>query len=134
MKKSILLLFVILGVSIEGFSQDFIVENQTVYPVKESKSKIAIQWAHSAREVNLENNALMCGEKLNLDQLQLITQKGKIKVSIPEQVEYFRVLVWSKEEDIPDFSTNWIDVVPNKTYILKTDHLVPVVLMSGMGC
>jgi anti-sigma regulatory factor (Ser/Thr protein kinase) len=60
--------------------------------------------------------------------------KGKIELTIPEDMGYFRVVVWSKGKDAPDLSTNWIDIIPGKTYTLETDHLVPVVLMSGMGC
>lgn len=134
MKKRLMLFFSLLAVTVTGFSADFIFENQTMYPSKYSKAKIAIQWAASAKEVDEENKALMHKSKVNLDTLQTLPLSGKLKITIPEKVEYFRVIVWSKGEGDPDFSTNWIDVVPNKTYRLETDHLVPVVLMVGMGC
>jgi hypothetical protein len=34
----------------------------------------------------------------------------------------------------PDYTTNWIDITPDKTYTLGNDYLIPVVLMAGSGC
>jgi hypothetical protein len=71
---------------------------------------------------------------LNPGTFQILTQSGKITLSIPNNAEYFRVLAWSKDEENPDFHTNWVDIVPNKTYTLEADKLVPSVFMSGSGC
>lgn len=130
MKK--ILLFVLLGVA--AFAENFILDNQTDYPLPEGKSKMAIQWAASAREVQEKNEALIQAIKLNPDALQALSQQGKVKLNIPKQTEYFRVLVWPKGKGSPEFLTNWVEVIPNTTYLLTGDHLVPAVLMIGMGC
>ena len=125
-----MLFFLLLATT--GFAENLVLENQTPYPTQ--NSKIAIQWATSAKEVDEYNKAIMYGLKLNPSTFQVLTQSGKITLSIPNNAEYFRVLVWSKGEENPDFHTNWVDIVPNKTYTLETDKLVPSVLMSGSGC
>lgn len=134
MKKIALFFLSLITIATTGFAENLTLENETSYPLKNQNSKIAVQWAKSAKEVQEENHALMYGSKLNADALQLLTQKGKINLSIPKKAEYFRVLVWSKGEGDPDLHTNWVDVVPNKTYTLKADQLVPTVLMLGSGC
>ena len=134
MKKIMLFLLSLLVVATTGFADNLVIENQTSYPTKNQKSKIAIQWASSAKEVNESNSAMLQGIKLNPGALHILTQTGKINLTIPKNAEYFRVLAWSKDEVDPDFLTNWVDVVPNKTYTLKDDHLVPSVLMAGSGC
>ncbi len=106
--------------------------NQTSYPT--SQSKMAIQWANTAREVDEQNKALLYEKKLNSDTLQTITQTGKTKLTPPNRAQQFRVLVWSKGTGDPDYTTNWIDITPNKTYTLENDYLIPVVLMPGTGC
>lgn len=133
MKKIVLFFFLIL-VATTGFAESFILNNQISNPVKNNKAKIIIQWATSTKDVEENNRKIMQGKKLNPDSLQVLTQTGKINLNIPKNVEYFRVLVWSKAKKEPDFLTNWVDIIPNKTYTLNTDHLVPFVLMSGMGC
>lgn len=134
MKKTMLFVLSLLVVATMGFADNLTFDNQTSYPIKDRKSKIAIQWAATAKEVDEGNKASIYGSKLKSDSLKEITQSGKIDVTIPEKAEYFRVLVWSTGEGEPDLLTNWVDVVPNKTYSLTTDHLVPAVLMSGTGC
>ncbi|MES2198884.1 MAG: hypothetical protein V4489_01780 [Chlamydiota bacterium] len=133
MKKT-MLFFLSLLVTVTGFTEDVVLANQTSYPSKDQKSKIAIQWATSAKEVDEANKALMYGSKLNQNSLQTLTQPGKINLTIPTNAEHFRVLVWSKDEENPDLVTNWVDIVPNKTYTLTEDLLVPTVLMLGTGC
>jgi hypothetical protein len=117
-----------------GFSDSFVFDNQTSYPNKDQKSKIAVQWATSAKEVDEGNKALMYGYKLDPSTFKIVTNQGKVTLNIPEKAQYFRVLVWSNDDENPDLITNWVDVEPNKTYTLTTDHLVPTVLMSGTGC
>ncbi|HEX2579330.1 MAG TPA: hypothetical protein VHK67_02885 [Rhabdochlamydiaceae bacterium] len=130
MKK--IMLFLLLATT--GFAENLVLENQTSYPTQNQKSKIAIQWATSAKEVDECNKAIMYGLKLNPATFQVLTQPGNVSLNIPKNAACFRVLVWSKGEGSPDFHTNWVDVLPNKTYTLKTDHLVPSVLISGSGC
>jgi hypothetical protein len=132
--KIILFALSLLAIAATGFAENIILENQTNYPLKNQKSKIAIQWAASAKDVDEGNKALIYGSQLKPESVQALNQSGKIDVTIPEKAESFRVLVWSKGEGDPDFLTNWVDVVPNKTYTLKQDHLIPSVLMSGTGC
>ncbi len=128
------MLFLSLLVATTGFTENLVLENQTSYPVKNEKSKIAVQWASTEKEVEAGNHAIMYGLKLNPNTLQALTRTGKINLTIPNNAAYFRVLVWSKGEGEPDLHTNWVDIVPNKTYKIDTDHLVPSVLMSGSGC
>jgi hypothetical protein len=117
-----------------GFADSLVLENLTSYPRQNQNSKIAIQWAYSAKEIEEGNQAIVAGAKLNPKTIQPLTRSGKIKITIPQKAEYFRILAWSKEGEEPDFHTNWVEIIPNKTYTLKADHLVPSVLMSGMGC
>ncbi len=125
MKKKILFFLTLIAA---GFADNIVLENQT------SKSKIMVQWASTAKEVDDDNKAILNGDKPNPSTLQLLTKTGKVNVSIPKNAEYFRVLAWSKDQEDPDLLTNWVDVVPNKTYTLQADHLVPLVLMAGTGC
>lgn len=126
------LFFLALLITATGFAENLVLENQTSYPIK--TSRMVIQWASTAKEVEEGNTALMYGLKLNPASLQELTQAGKVSLSIPQKAEYFRVLVWSKGEGDPDLHTNWVEVVPTKTYTLKAEHLVPSVLMLGTGC
>jgi hypothetical protein len=135
MKRVISSLFLsLLLLANTGFAEDIILDNQTSYPNEDQKTKIAIQWADSAREVDDNNKALMYGFKLNPSGIQNIAQSGKVNLNIPEKAKHFRILAWSKEGEGPDFITNWVDVEPNKIYNLKQDHLSPTVLMIGSGC
>ena len=130
--KIIALFFLSLLFTTAAFADNFVLENQTSYPAQ--KSKMAVQWATSAKEVDEVNKAWLTALKLNPETLQMLTQTGKINLSIPSKAEYFRVIVWSKGEGEPDFLTNWVEIVPNKTYTLETAHLIPAVLMPGSGC
>lgn len=114
------------------FADEIVLDNQSSYPTK--NKKIAIQWATSAQEVDASNKALMFDGTIDAESMQFLTQKGEIELTIPPNVTYFRIVAWSNGEDNPEFSTNWIDIVPGTIYTLKTGHLVPIVLMSGMGC
>jgi hypothetical protein len=134
MKRITLFFFSLLIVATTGFAENLTLWNQTSYPNKSVKSQIAVQWASSAKEVAENNNASIQGLEMNPDSMQTLPQGGKINLSIPDNAEYFRVIVWSKGGKDPDYLTNWVDVVPNKTYELKADHLTPSVLMTGMGC
>jgi hypothetical protein len=133
LKKSIPFFLSLFFIS-TGFAENIVIENQTSYPIKTPKSKIAVQWASSSKEVQDDNHAIMYGIPANPGSLQMITDSGKINVNLPDKAKYFRVLVWSKGEGEPDLVTNWIEFESNKTYMLKDDHLVPAVLMSGSGC
>ena len=132
--KIMLFFLSLLIVASTGFADNFVFDNQTSYPVQNQKSKIAIQWASSAKEVAEANEAFINGNGLNAGTVQAITRPGKSNITIPKKSEYFRVLVWSNGQGDPDYLTNWVDVVPNKTYTIKSDDLVPSVLMTGMGC
>lgn len=116
-----------------AFAEDITLNNQSVYPAK-NQSKMAVQWASSGREVDAENHALVSGKAPNSNSLQAIGLQGKVQLAIPKAAEYFRVLVWSTAKNAPDLITNWVEIVPNKSYTLTTDHLFPSVLMYGTGC
>ena len=134
MKKITLFVLSLLVVAATGFADVIYIDNQSPYPNINEKSKLAIQWATSAKEVDEANNATKQGLKLDPKTVQVVSDLGKVKLTVPAKAEYFRVLVWSHGQGEPDLHTNWVDVIPNKTYTLKTDHLVPVLLMFGMGC
>lgn len=129
MKKAI---FFFLALAATGFSENLVLDNQTIHPTP--KSKIAIQWALSAKEVDEGNRAAIHGFKLNPNSLQILSQAGKIILNIPQKAEYFRIVAWSKGQGEPDLLTNWVEIIPNKTYTLKADHLTPAVLLQGSGC
>ncbi len=116
-------------------AESIALDNQTSHPLSSEESKIAIQWAKSAKEIDEENHALQYGLELNFKNIDFIKQKGEFNLNVPEKAEYFRIIAWSKkEEKEPDHVTNWIEITPQKKYTLKQDDLIPVVLMSGMGC
>ncbi len=114
------------------FGDNLFLENQSTHPNK--TSKIAIQWASSSKEVEEKSQALLQGTKINQLHLSSIVNSGKIKIGIPKTAEYFRVLAWSKGSGKPDLLTNWVEIIPEKTYVLEADHLFPAVLMQGFGC
>lgn len=134
MKKMMFMIALLLGVAATGFADDIVLVNQTSYPNQKQNSKIAIQWAYTAQEVEAGNQAMIYGNKLDSSTLHVLTQSGKVKVNVPQKAEYFRVLAWSSGQGSPDLLTNWVQIVPNKSYTLKSDHLVPTVLMAGSGC
>lgn len=124
----------VFAISSTAFSEEIVLNNNTTHPNRDLNSKIAIQWASTAKEVDEDNKALIYGVKLNSDTIQFLNQSGKVTLTIPKNAEYFRVLLWSKNEENPDLLTNWVDIIPKKTYTLDAGHLVPAVLMSGTGC
>jgi hypothetical protein len=128
MKKIVLFFLFTTTLAAESITFD----NQTDYPTKQSK--MAIQWVTSAREVDENNKILLHGEHINPATLQNISQRGKIKLTLPQKAQQFRVLVWSQGTKEPDYTTNWIDITPDKTYTLENDCLIPVVLLAGTGC
>lgn len=132
--KTIFLFFFSLSVAIAACAQNLVLDNQTSYPNKNKKNKIAIQWAASGKETDEGNAAVIDGSSLNPDTIQFLKQQGKISINIPDRAEYFRVLVWSQDEKSPDLLTNWVDIVQNKTYAIKDDQLSPSILMLGTGC
>ena len=134
MKIKTMILFVLslFIIAATGFADNLILENQTTYPSENQKVKIAVQWATSAKEVEEGNKAITYSQPLKA--LETLKESGKVSLNIPEKAEYFRVLVWSKGEGEPDLLTNWVEIIPNKSYTLKPDHLVPAILMLGTGC
>lgn len=132
MKKILGFFFLILIVT-STLADSLVLNNQAPNFIN-NKSKMAIQWATSNKEVEENNIRLKQQKKLNPNSLQMLTRIGKIHLNIPKNAEYFRVLVWSNNKAEPDFLTNWVDIVPKKTYTLNKDYLIPSVLISGMGC
>jgi len=108
-------------------ADSFKLNNETSFP------KISVEWASSAREAQEKNEALMQGEATN--PLKLYSPNGaKSKIAIPKDAAYFRILVWKGQGTLPELLTNWVEIIPDKTYLLKDEHLTPVLLMNGMGC
>lgn len=121
----------LLTLTTTAFAATITLENQTPHP--NTQSKIEIQWASSAKEVDENNKATITRETFNPHTLQTVPHSGKVYLTLPDKAEYFRVLVWSNTDTL-EFVTNWVTIVPNKTYSLKAEHLVPAVLMAGFGC
>lgn len=117
-----------------GFAENIMINNKTPYPSKNQSSKIAIQWATTGREIQKANKDLIYGLTLDPGSLQPITKSGKLELNMPKNAKHFRVLVWSKDHESPDFLTNWINIIHNASYTLETDQLISAVLMSGAGC
>lgn len=117
-----------------GFATTIVFDNQTSYPLKTAKSRLAIQWARTTKEMQEANKALIYGTKLDLNALKMVLNAGKLRLKVPNNAEHFRVLAWSNDAKMPDLLTNWVDVVPDKTYKLEKDQLTLAVLMSGVGC
>ena len=133
MKKIVLFFFSLLAAGVV-FADSFVLTNQVNNTVKNKKFRIAIQWAASAKEVEESNRSIKQRIKLDPRSLLVLTQEGKINLAIPKNMEYFRVLAWSNDGAQPDLLTNWVDIIPNKTYTLNENQLTPLALMSGMGC
>ncbi len=134
MNKVVLFFFSLLFASVV-FAHSFVLNNQVANSPDNNKFRFAIQWASSDKEVKEYNTRIKQGEKLNPRSLQILARVGKIKVAIPKNMEYFRVLVWSKDKGKqPDLLTNWVDIIPNKTYTFNEDQLTSLALMSSMGC
>jgi hypothetical protein len=95
--------------------------------------KIAVEWASSARIAQESNEALMQGEEISPSKLYS-PRDIKTTISIPKNASYFRVLVFQTKNGVPELLTNWVDVVSGKTYVLKEEHLTPVLLLNGIGC
>lgn len=115
-------------------ANSFVLDNKTNYPKKDKLGKIAIQWALSAKAVQKANKNILNDSTLNSSALMMLTQKGKIQLKSPKNARYFRVVVWSSNKQEPDLLTNWVDIIPNKTYILNQQQLVQRALMAGAGC
>jgi hypothetical protein len=133
MKKIMICLLQLLVVSV-GFAENILIDNETTFPLKKQKSKLVIQWAAGAKEIQEANKAIIHGLKLNPSSLQIISKSGENILSIPKNATHFRLLAWSKDGKMPDLLTSWVDVVPNKSYKLQKDQLVLAALMSGAGC
>ena len=115
-------------------ANSIMLENKTNYPEKGRLGKIAVQWATSAKAVQNANKSMLNGTALNSSSLMLLNQKGKIQLSSPNNARYFRVVVWSSDKQKPDLLTNWVDINPNKTYVVDQSQLVPIVFMAVAGC
>jgi len=111
-----------------------VLDNKTNYPAKNDPGKIAVQWVTSAEAIQKTNKTIINGSKLDLNSLMILSQKGQIHLTLPNHANYLRVVVWSTGKKGPDLLTNWVDIVPNKTYIVNQDQLAPAILMSGAGC
>ncbi|PWY56005.1 hypothetical protein DGG96_08655 [Legionella qingyii] len=117
-----------------ALATSIVLDNKTNYPEKSNPGKIAIQWAASAEAIQENNKTIMNGSKLDLRSMMTLSQKGQIQLNIPNHAHYFRVVVWSTGKKKPDLLTNWVDIVPNKTYILNQNQLASAILLSGAGC
>ncbi|KTC92258.1 hypothetical protein [Legionella cincinnatiensis] len=133
MKK--ILVYLCLNLMASGvFGSNIVLENKTDYPEKGKLGKIAVQWAVSAKAIQKANKSILNGSTFNSSSLVMLSQKGKIQLITPNDARYFRLVAWSNDNNEPEFLTNWVDIVPNKTYVVNQNQLVPRVLMAGAGC
>lgn len=116
------------------FANSIMLDNKTNYPQKNQFGKIAVQWVASVKEVQKANQSMLNDATLNANSLMILAKKGKIKLISPNNARYFRVIAWSNDKEKPDLLTNWVDIIPNKTYVVNQNQLVPRILMSGAGC
>ncbi len=115
-------------------ANSIMLDNKTDYPEKAKQSKIAVQWADSAEAIQKANKIIINSSTLNLLSLNILPKKGQNQLTPPNHAQYFRVIVWSTNKQNPDLLTNWVNIIPNKIYVLSQDLLVPAILMSGTGC
>lgn len=134
--KTIMFFLSCLMMALQVFAEQVVLDNQTSHPNEKNRSKIVVQWATSANEVEEGNQAMIYGWELNSGTMQNVERSGKILLNVPSRVKYFRLLVWSNGASIasPNLLTNWVNIVPNKTYTLQEDFLIPSILMAGTGC
>lgn len=124
-------IFVYLGLYLMTSSvlaDGIVINNNTNYPVNGKPGKIALQWVNSAEGTQKAN------WQMDLSAVTMLSKKGQIKITPPHHAHYFRVLVWSTGKQKADLLTNWVTLVPNKTYTLNQEHLIPAILISGAGC
>lgn len=133
MKKILVWLYLCFMAS-TALADSIVLDNETNYPEKGKPGKIAVQWAATVEITQKANKTIIHGSTLDLSALMMLPQKGQIRLTPPNHSKYFRILVWSTDKHGPDFLTNWVNIVPNTTYTVKQDQLIPVVLMSGSGC
>jgi hypothetical protein len=126
-----LCLFLIAPVAL---ADKIVLDNKTNYPEKNSQGKIAVQWVASAASTQEANKTIIKGSTLDTGTLMMLSQKGQVQLMLPNHARYFRLVAWSTGKKVPDLLTNWVDIIPDKTYIVNQDQLVPAILMSGGGC
>ena len=116
------------------FANSIVLDNKTDYPKNDKFGKIAVEWAASAKAIEKANKNILNGKSINSNSLTMLTQKGRVELSSPNNAKYFRLVVWSNDKQEPGLLTNWVYITPNKTYVVNQKQLVPKVLLSGTGC
>lgn len=132
--KKILVYFSLYFMVSVVLANNIVLKNDTNYPEKGKPGTIGVQWATSTEDTQKANKGITNDSIIDLSLMKVLSQKGHTQLSPPEHSQYFRVVVWSTGKDKPDFVTNWVNIIANKTYIVKQDQLIPAVLMSGAGC
>ncbi|WP_115707715.1 hypothetical protein [Legionella sainthelensi] len=133
MKK--ILVYLYLSLMASGvLGGNIVLDNKTDYPEKGKLGKIAVQWAVSAKAIQNANKSILNRTTLDTNSLMMLAQKGRVQLTSPNHARYFRLVAWSNDNKEPDLLTNWVDIVPNKTYVVNQNQLVPRVLMAGAGC
>lgn len=132
--KNILAYLCLFSMTSVALAEKIVIDNKTNYPEINSPGKIAVQWGASAEATQEANKTIINGSTLDPSSLMMLSQNGQITLATPNHAHYFRLVVWSTNKQDPDLLTNWVDIVPNKTYIVNQNQLVPAILMSGAGC
>lgn len=132
MKKIFLSLYLSCMASVV-LAKSIVLDNKTSYP--QNSNQIALQWASSAKEVQKFNQDILNGRPLTSKSFTMLSkQREKIQLSTPNNARYFRVVVWSSVKKEPDLLTNWVDIIPNKNYVVHQNQLIPRALIAGAGC
>lgn len=124
----------LLATSSSLWGTEIVLDNQTQYPDPHQQSKMLVHWATSGKEVQDANYAVRYAGSVNEPHTLVVQTTGVVHLTLPEDAEYFRVLVWEAGEAAPKVLTNWVDVIDKKIYSLRNEHLVPIRLMAGTGC
>lgn len=131
MKKTLFAFISSMLLAAAAYSANIVFDNETSYP---NEGKIAVQWAYNSQEMQDGNTAVLYEKGLKQNSVQFLNKNGKVTLPVPANALYLRVLVWAEGNENPDLVTNWVDIVPNKTYMIDDEHLFPPVLLTGSGC
>lgn len=116
------------------FAHTITIDNQTHYPRKTSSERLMVQWAFTAESLHQENNTTPSTLSIDSKMLQSLNQKGVLELTTPDRAQYFRILLWSPLKKQPDLLTHWVTLIPNKKYTVMNAHLMPLIMLSGLGC
>lgn len=132
--KKIVISFFLCFINSLVFADTITIDNLSNYPSTTSTDKMMVQWATTAEATQKINETIINDQILDANAMTALTQKGKSQLTLPTDARYFRIMVWIGKAQGPDFLTNWVAIIPGKTYELQQNQLVPKIMMTGSGC